>query len=91
MVMLDILSFYLVGHFSDSLLSNFLGSVHIDMHHWIDSSNPVKNVEVLGSTSGKSNSELLQIRFATGMEARQYAGLNSAGELRIWTPADLVN
>ncbi|EYA63826.1 hypothetical protein M139_4859 [Bacteroides fragilis str. S23L24] len=26
--MLDILSFYFVGHFSDSLLSNFLGSVH---------------------------------------------------------------
>ncbi|EYA67379.1 hypothetical protein M139_1141 [Bacteroides fragilis str. S23L24] len=25
--MLDILSFYFVGHFSDSLLSNFLGSV----------------------------------------------------------------
>lgn len=64
---------------------------NIDMYNWTDSSNPVKNVEVLGGTSGKSNSKLLQIRFATGMEARQYAGLNSAGELRIWTPADLVN
>lgn len=27
--MLDILSFYFVGHFSDSVLSNFLGSVHV--------------------------------------------------------------
>ncbi len=48
MVMLDILSFYFVGHFSDSVLSNFLGSVQNVV-------NPFRATIVLGTPgSGKS-------------------------------------
>lgn len=55
-----------------------------------DSSEHVGNAAILGDMYS-DNTSRLKITFATGMKARQYAGLNSAGELRIWTPADLVN
>ena len=50
----------------------------------------VQYAQVLNGTCGSSSSNMLQINFATGKSYTQIAGKNSAGELKIWVPADMV-
>ena len=50
----------------------------------------VQNAQILNGTSGSSPSNRLQISFKTNTSYCQFAGLNSSGILKIWTPADLV-
>ena len=54
------------------------------------SSSYVQNAQILNGTSGSSSSNRLQISFKANVEYCQFAGLNSSGILKIWTPADLV-
>ena len=46
----------------------------------------VQNAQILNGTHGTDS--LLQISFQEDADYCQYAGLNSSGNLRIWTPAD---
>ena len=48
----------------------------------------VQNAQILNGTHGTDSSNLLQISFQEDADYCQYAGLNSSGNLRIWTPAD---
>ena len=48
----------------------------------------VQNAQILNETHGTDSSNLLQISFQEDADYCQYAGLNSSGNLRIWTPAD---
>ena len=48
----------------------------------------VQNAQILNGTRGSDTSNKLQISFQEGADYCQYAGLNSSGDLRIWTPAD---
>ena len=50
----------------------------------------VQNAQILNGTRGSDTSNKLQISFQEDADYCQYAGLNSSGELRIWTPADTV-
>ena len=50
----------------------------------------VQYAQVLNGTCGSSYSNMLQIDFAVGKNYTQIAGKNSAGELKIWVPADMV-
>ena len=50
----------------------------------------VQYAQVLNGTCGSSSSNMLQIDFAVGKNYTQIAGKNSAGELKIWVPADMV-
>lgn len=49
----------------------------------------VQNAKILGNTRG-ADDEYLEISFIADTECFQFAGKNSVGELRIWTPADFV-
>ena len=53
-------------------------------------SGTVQYAQVLNGTRGSDSSNKLQINFATGKNYTQIAGKNSAGELKIWVPADMV-
>lgn len=53
-------------------------------------SNPIWNAQILNGTSGSNTSNRLQISFKANVKYCQFAGLNSSGNLKIWTPADLV-
>ena len=53
-------------------------------------SNYVRNCQILNGTSGSNTSNRLQISFKANVKYCQFAGLNSSGNLKIWTPADLV-
>ena len=53
-------------------------------------SGTVQYAQVLNGTCGSSSSNMLQIDFAVGKNYTQIAGKNSAGELKIWVPADMV-
>ena len=48
----------------------------------------VQNAQILNGTHGSDSSNRLQISFQQNADYCQYAGLNSSGNLRIWTPAD---
>lgn len=48
----------------------------------------VQNAQILNGTHGSGSSNRLQISFQQNADYCQYAGLNSSGNLRIWTPAD---
>ena len=48
----------------------------------------VQNAQILNGTRGSDTSNMLQISFQEDADYCQYAGLNSSGDLRIWTPAD---
>ena len=48
----------------------------------------VQNAQILNGTHGSDSSNRLQISFQEDADYCQYAGLNSSGNLRIWTPAD---
>ena len=48
----------------------------------------VQNAQILNGTHGTDSSNLLQISFQEDADYCQFAGLNSSGNLRIWTPAD---
>ena len=48
----------------------------------------VQNTQILNGTHGSDSSNRLQISFQQNADYCQYAGLNSSGNLRIWTPAD---
>ena len=48
----------------------------------------VQNAQILNGTRGSDTSNKLQISFQEDADYCQYAGLNSSGDLRIWTPAD---
>ena len=50
----------------------------------------VQNAQILNGTRGSDTSNKLQISFQEDADYCQYAGLNSSGDLRIWTPADTV-
>ena len=50
----------------------------------------VQYAQVLNGTSGSGSSSKLKIDFAVGKNYTQIAGKNSAGELKIWVPADMV-
>ena len=52
--------------------------------------NPMRNAQILNGTSGQGPSNRLQISFRANVKYCQFAGLNSSGILKIWTPADLV-
>ena len=53
-------------------------------------SNPMRNAQILNGTSGQNHSNRLQISFKANVKYCQFAGLNSSGILKIWTPADLA-
>ena len=53
-------------------------------------SNPIWNAQILNGTSGSNDANRLQISFKANVKYCQFAGLNSSGILKIWTPADLV-
>ena len=48
----------------------------------------VQNAQILNGTHGSNTSNRLQISFQASANYCQIAGLNSSGNLRIWTPAD---
>lgn len=50
----------------------------------------VQYAQILNGTSGSSGTNRLQISFKANVKYCQFAGLNSSGILKIWTPADLV-
>ena len=54
------------------------------------STSSVLNAQILNGTCGQSGSNHLQISFKPNVKYCQFAGLNSSGNLKIWTPADLV-
>ena len=56
----------------------------------ISSPGYVQRARILNGTSGSNSSNRLQIAFKTNAKGCQFAGLNSSGILKIWTPADLV-
>ena len=50
----------------------------------------VQNAYILNGTSGTDDEHILQISFQKDTNYCQYAGLDSSGVLKIWTPADSV-
>lgn len=50
----------------------------------------VHYAQVLNGTHGIDTQHRLQITFTANVDYCQFAGLNSAGELKIWTPADII-
>ena len=48
----------------------------------------VQNAQILNGTQGENDSNKLVIEFVHNAKSTQFAGLNSGGDLRIWTPAD---
>ena len=50
----------------------------------------VQYAQILNGTKGTGSSSKLKIDFAVGENYTQIAGKNSAGELKIWVPADMV-
>lgn len=54
-----------------------------------DSANAVQNFVILTGTK-PSNGETITAPFATGKSYAQMAGINSVGDLVIWTPADVA-
>ncbi|WP_304773944.1 hypothetical protein, partial [uncultured Rikenella sp.] len=50
----------------------------------------VQYAQILNGTCGQNGSNRLQISFKANVKYCQFAGLNSSGNLKIWTPADLV-
>ena len=52
------------------------------------SSSYVQNAQILNGTHGTNSNSKLQISFQAGKNYCQFAGLNSSGVLKIWTPAD---
>ena len=51
---------------------------------------PVKNAQILNGTAGASSANKLTIAFAANKAYTQVAAKNTAGNLKIWNPADLV-
>lgn len=56
----------------------------------ISNSSYVQNAQILNGTNGSGISNRLQIAFKSNAKICQFAGQNSSGILKIWTPADLV-
>ena len=54
------------------------------------SSSYVQNAQILNGTAG-ANANLLTIAFTANVSYTQVAAMNTAGNLTIWNPADLVN
>ncbi len=50
----------------------------------------VQYAQILNGTCGQNGSNRLQISFKANVKYCQFAGLNSSGILKIWTPTDLV-
>ena len=50
----------------------------------------VQHAQILNGTGGSSFANRLQIAFKADVKYCQFAGLDSSGILKIWTPADLV-
>ena len=48
----------------------------------------IQNAQILNGTMGSDTNNRLQISFQASANYCQIAGLNSSGNLRIWTPAD---
>ena len=55
-----------------------------------DSNYCVQNAYILNGTKGKNSSNRLTVTLPVRSKVCHYVGLNSKGELKIWTPADLV-
>ena len=55
-----------------------------------DSSHYVQNAYILNGTSGTSSSNLLTVALPEQSAVCRYVGQNTAGELKIWVPADMV-
>ena len=51
---------------------------------------PVKNAQILNGTAGASSANKLTIAFDANKAYTQVAAKNTAGNLKIWNPADLV-
>ena len=51
---------------------------------------PVKNAQILNGTAGASSANKLTIAFVANKAYTQVAAKNTAGNLKIWNPADLV-
>ena len=51
---------------------------------------PVKNAQILNGTAGASSANKLTIAFAANKAYTQVAAKNTAGNLKIWNPADLA-
>ena len=51
---------------------------------------PVKNAQILNGTAGANQSNKLTIAFDANKAYTQVAAKNTAGNLKIWNPADLV-
>ena len=66
------------------------GVQHVSVVGGTSSSSCVQYAQVLSGTSGSGPSNRLQIAFQASAKYCQFAGLNSSGNLKIWTPADLV-
>lgn len=63
--------------------------VHYTKVIGVDNVNDMQGAKILSGTGGTYRN-LLEISFTANAKQTQFAGLNSAGELRIWAPADIV-
>ena len=54
-------------------------------------SSPIKYCTILSGTQGTSGNNRLTISFVANKNYPQFAGKNTAGALKIWNPADLVD
>ena len=82
---------------TDNTFGNYLryitvndGIQYVSVVGGTSSSSYVQNAQILNGTSGSSSSNRLSISFKANVKYCQFAGLNSSGILKIWTPADLV-
>ncbi|MDE5578567.1 MAG: hypothetical protein K2I85_01235, partial [Alistipes sp.] len=66
------------------------GTLYASVVGGTSSSSYVQYAQILNGTSGSNDKNRLQISFKANVKYCQFAGLNSSGNLKIWTPADLV-
>ncbi len=69
-------------------LTVFDGVQYVAVTGGNNSSSYVQNAQILNGTKGYNEGNRLSITFAQNANYCQLAGLNSSGNLRIWTPAD---
>ncbi|MCQ2313286.1 MAG: phage tail repeat domain-containing protein [Paludibacteraceae bacterium] len=71
-------------------LTIFDGVQYVSVTGGSSDSDYVQNAQILNGTCGSGSDDLLEISFDENANYTQMAGLNSDGELRVWTPADMV-
>ena len=69
-------------------LTVFDGVHYVAVTGGSSNSSYIQNAQILNGTMGSDTNNRLQISFQASANYCQIAGLNSSGNLRIWTPAD---